>query len=304
MEVFISWSGVKSKAVAAILKDWLPAVIQAVKPYFTPEDLKKGTKWSTEISKKLDTCKIGIICLTSDNYNAPWILFEAGALSKHVDVSRVCPILFNLDAADISGPLVTFQFTLFVKEDIKRLVKMINAELENNAMADNVLDNVFEVWWPKLEAEVKAELSKKEKDTSNAVTRPDRELLEELLFLTRENLRRTPVQMASTVSVGLNDLVGYFRTLVQDIISVGQVEILKRPLQLMYRTLYFMVKKDTTSQDLGYKLQSIGLYIDMTPPKRGPRKRIDTEEIPNWLISEETTEEANKILEQEQEDDE
>jgi hypothetical protein len=118
MEVFISWSGTKSKALAEILKDWLPAVIQAVKPYYTPDDITKGTHWNTEISKKLESCRIGIICLTSDNFNAPWILFEAGALSKNLDKSRVCPILFDLDPADITGPLVQFQLTQFNKDDI------------------------------------------------------------------------------------------------------------------------------------------------------------------------------------------
>ncbi len=38
MKVFISWSGTKSKKIAEIFRKWIPGVIQAVKPYFTPDD--------------------------------------------------------------------------------------------------------------------------------------------------------------------------------------------------------------------------------------------------------------------------
>ena len=81
MKVFISWSGETSKGLAEALREWLPAVIQAVNPYFSPDDVSKGSRWSSEISKELEDSAIGIICLTKENLEAPWIMFEAGALS-------------------------------------------------------------------------------------------------------------------------------------------------------------------------------------------------------------------------------
>jgi hypothetical protein len=37
MKVFIVWSGTRSFEIAKALNDWLPRVIQAVKPFFSHE---------------------------------------------------------------------------------------------------------------------------------------------------------------------------------------------------------------------------------------------------------------------------
>lgn len=119
MKVFICWSGKTSKRLAEIFRDWIPAVIQAVKPYFSPEDVEKGARWYPEISKELEQCSAGLICLTRDNLEAPWIMFEAGALSKSVEKSRLIPLLFGIGTADIKGPLIQFQAAPFSKEEKK-----------------------------------------------------------------------------------------------------------------------------------------------------------------------------------------
>ena len=80
--VFISWSGQQSEEIAEELRNWIPSVLQFAKPYYTPNDIEKGAKWSSEVSQKLSECNVGIVCLTKDNFAKPWILFEAGALSK------------------------------------------------------------------------------------------------------------------------------------------------------------------------------------------------------------------------------
>src|ERR1051326_1201012 len=82
MKVFISWSGPLSQKLAAMLRVWLPSVIQVVKPYYSPDDINKGTRWAAEISKELEESQVGLLCITPDNLYSPWIMFEAGALSK------------------------------------------------------------------------------------------------------------------------------------------------------------------------------------------------------------------------------
>jgi hypothetical protein len=77
------------KKLAEILNAWLPQVIQAVRPFFTPDDIQKGARWGSEISKELEQTRVGIICLTRANLQAPWLMFEAGALAKSMKESRV-----------------------------------------------------------------------------------------------------------------------------------------------------------------------------------------------------------------------
>lgn len=183
-KVFISWSGDLSRKLAETLRDWLPSTLQYVKPYFTPEDIEKGTKWGSEIAKELENSNIGVICLTRDNTEKPWILFEAGALSKSIEKGRVCTLLFDLDAADVKGPLTNFQGTRFIKEDFKRLVVTINSAAGDARLESAVLDDVFDMWWPQLESKVNQILKSHEKGAKKE-KRSDRDILEELLELTR-----------------------------------------------------------------------------------------------------------------------
>ncbi|MCX8517150.1 MAG: toll/interleukin-1 receptor domain-containing protein [Rhodoferax sp.] len=188
-KVFISWSGALSQRLAEALRNWLPSALQFVKPYFSPDDIEKGTKWSSEISKELETSNIGIICLTRDNTEKPWILFEAGALSKSLEKSRVCTLLFDVEPADVKGPLTSFQGTRFAREDFKRLFVGINSVAAENRLDPAVLDTVFDMWWPKLEQAVEAILKAGDKG-SKKERRTERDILEELLELSRMNAAR------------------------------------------------------------------------------------------------------------------
>ena len=184
MKIFISWSGDKSKEIASVFKDWIPAVIQAAKPYFSPNDIDKGARWSNEIAKELEASRIGIICLTDDNLQAPWLMFEAGALSKSMDMGRVCPILFGVEPTDLAGPLVQFQAAPFSKDEIHKVIKAVNSQLGETSLDSNVLDSVFEKWWPDLDEKV-SKILEKERNSSGAELRSDRELLEEVLKISR-----------------------------------------------------------------------------------------------------------------------
>lgn len=119
MKVFISWSGERSKAVAAALRYWLPKVIQALDPWMSADDIEKGTRWRSGIANELEQSSVGIICLTRENLASPWIHFEAGALSKQQDKTYVCTLLVGLEPTDVREPLAQFQHTRATKDDLR-----------------------------------------------------------------------------------------------------------------------------------------------------------------------------------------
>lgn len=188
-KVFISWSGDLSRKLGEALREWLPAALQYVKPYFSPEDIEKGTKWNTEIAKELESSDIGVICLTLDNTEKPWILFEAGALSKSIDKSRVCTLLFGIEPADVKGPLTSFQSTRFARDDFKRLITTVNNTAGDAKLDTAVMDSVFEMWWPRLDSKVN-EILGSHNQHGEGNRRSERDMLEEVLELTRMNVSR------------------------------------------------------------------------------------------------------------------
>lgn len=192
MKVFISWSGEYSKGVAQAIFDFIPDVLQAVKPWMSSEDIRLGNQWPTEIKGSLQELNFGILCLTPDSVNSPWINFEAGALGKNVSnpETGVVGLLFDLTPTDFSGPLTLFQNAIFSAETMLKLLTQINSRL-TPPLDQKRLERSFEHNWPFLQkrvSEVKKGLSD---DVRREKKKPDRQLLEEILELVRSLSRRS-----------------------------------------------------------------------------------------------------------------
>ena len=154
IRVFLSWSGEKSKALAGVFNDWLPDVIQAVEPFYSP-DIEKGAGWIRELDSQLKDSTLGILFLTTDNVAAPWLLFEAGALSKSIEENRVCPLLFGIDKASVGFPLAKFQMTEFDTADVRKLLDTVNEALEReDRVSKERLDRSFARQWKVLHESV------------------------------------------------------------------------------------------------------------------------------------------------------
>jgi len=150
--IFISWSGRRSQWVADALRGWLPLVIQAAKPWMSDKDVQKSSRGLHEIARALEGIKLGICCLTPENLGAPWILYEAGALSKAPDdETRLWTYLLGgLGFQDVEVPLGMFQATKAEKEDTRKLVHSINAAIGGTPVPEANLNEIFDAMWPKL----------------------------------------------------------------------------------------------------------------------------------------------------------
>lgn len=188
MKIFISWSGEKSKGIAEFLKNWIEQIIQAAEPWISV-DIEKGKRWNAEISEKLENSKIGIFCVTKENLNSPWILFEAGAISKSTD-SYVCTFLVDINPTDLTGPLSLFQATKFKKEDIYKLLTTINQSISKfgeRALTTENLKALFEIFYPKLEEKINQTIKlSTDGQSPESEIRTERELLEETVQILRQ----------------------------------------------------------------------------------------------------------------------
>lgn len=219
MKVFLSWSGTRSHKVALVFRDWLPSVIQEIVPYVSSEDIDKGARWSTDIAKELSDSTFGILCVTRENINAPWLTFEAGALSKTMDKAFVSPFLFDIKRSEVDGPILQFQSTIFEKDDLKKLVTTLNKACDKDGLTSERLSKAFEVWYPTLQSELDklrdAEPPDQEKDGVSELQSPKaQEILEEILELSRINqkLIRNP---DGSLGSNLEEIRSLLRTLVE-----------------------------------------------------------------------------------------
>jgi hypothetical protein len=150
MKIFLSWSGARSKAVADAFALWLPQAIPAVEPWMS-SDRDEGIQWSRDISGQFEATAVGVICLTADNFTSPRILFEAGALAK--TNAHVGTFLLDPPRGAIGYPLRHFHHTVYEKDELRRLLVMVNAKViaaGERGLTELMLNHSFEAWWPRL----------------------------------------------------------------------------------------------------------------------------------------------------------
>jgi len=290
MNVFICWSGQRSKLIAQKLHDWVGNVIQSAKPWMSEHDILAGARWNFELTAKLKDAKVGILCLVPENLQAPWIHFEAGALSKALgDVTFVCPYLVEVSAADIEGPLAQFQAKLADKDGTKALLEMINVAI-GSPLTKEALDTAFDVWWPKLDAELKKIPPATGKKESH---RDQRAILEEVLDLVR-GLNRNPTTqlqlfadrvgfpitpvLAARISQGTS--ASYIRDVGYRLWTMFQNGQLKLPQHLIDAAPHSEITKGYLA-DLycDGRLKEVLPNNSIYPPEAFPKKSVGPEEI-------------------------
>jgi hypothetical protein len=135
--------------------------------------------------------------------------------------------LFGLEPTDIKGPLVQFQAAKFEASEIKRVVKMINSELGENSLAADVFDQVFNMWWPKLESDVS---QVRNIPAASFRSRSERDMLEEVLALSR-SISKTRVERRDEIHPeALEELLRVYSSLVGEFKdgSPAQARLLRR----------------------------------------------------------------------------
>lgn len=176
-KVFLSWSGERSKKMAQTLRSWLPLALHFVDPWMSEADIDAGDRWADAVAKELEVSNFGIICVTRESANAAWMLFEAGALAKSLQIAKVIPLLLDLDFREITGPLAQFQAKKVDKVGVSEIAQSIN-DASPSSIPDARLHQLLDALWPQLEKGIAAI------PTATSVAkhaRPQGEVLEELV---------------------------------------------------------------------------------------------------------------------------
>jgi hypothetical protein len=186
MKVFISQAQERSRALATELQVFIRRLVPATEPWMSTTGIEKGTRWNKELTDNLEQAGAGLICLTTENLNDRWILFESGALSRK-PADKVWTYLLDLEYTQVEPPLSQFQHTKAEKNDTWQLVASINKTVETSGEKPRHPDDLrdqFETLWPKLEERIQQ--LRTQRPGPPARKRGTDEILEELLGLVRD----------------------------------------------------------------------------------------------------------------------
>lgn len=208
MRVFLSWSGDMSKGVATRLKDWLPYVVPAVRPWMSSHDIQAGALWEHELAKSLANTDIAILVMTRHNQGAPWLLYEAGVLSAHAALKRVVPYRVDLPLSELAAPITRFQSVDANEDGTKRLVDSLNLALPpRERVGPERFATYFSMFWPRLQAALTAAQGVAAR--AGVRRRPAEDYLEEILELLRStrSAAAPPPTQQSSIDAALHGLV-------------------------------------------------------------------------------------------------
>ncbi|MBH1590384.1 hypothetical protein I5T82_17210 [Stenotrophomonas maltophilia] len=219
MKVFFSWSGGKSHGIAKVLADWIPCVVQAVDPWISSKDIDRGSIWFSEISDQLRETNFGVVLVTKENQDRPWLLFEAGALSKGLTESRVCTVLVDLNVRDIDSgsPLRQLNHSMLDKEGVLSLVRTINSRLDSGSLPEKRLEQTFNAMWPELAGRV--EEIQRSDPAPTSPERNDQDVLNDIL----ENVLRINKKVSAGVSLRSGPYIDsqHAKILIRNLVKMG-----------------------------------------------------------------------------------
>ena len=122
---------------------------------------------------------------------------------------------------------------------MRRVVGMMNKHSGDRKISEDMLSSSFEAMWPKLEAAIEDVLSKPGAPAPSRA-RTDRELLEEILNLTRARARSAPSPRSRVSRLAVRDLKESLDALSAKIASEGLDHVIADELALLRRVADYL----------------------------------------------------------------
>ena len=187
MSVFISWSGKRSRRVAEAFYECLPPILAKSKSdFYLSTGIYKGADWNANLNDGLQAANFGILCVTKENYSAPWMIYEAGFLSHKAGIGKVAPFLLDISPSELQGPVTQFQSTVFEKRDLEELVVAVYRS-ETSHIQENDVRSSFNTVYDKLAEGLHEALAMRVEDGAEDMARKTLAGVEQLLHFSAEN---------------------------------------------------------------------------------------------------------------------
>jgi len=145
-KIFISWSKPLSKVLAHEIKYIINEVFDnKIDIFMSDYSISMGDQWFPKIRDALQSSHLGIIVLTEENDNQPWLMFESGALASTVPI---IPIYYG--DRKVESPIKAYQsMTDFSKSDLPFFLKSISDHLGFDIGMIH-FENYVDKEWPKI----------------------------------------------------------------------------------------------------------------------------------------------------------
>lgn len=104
----------------------------------------------TEWRRILKDAGYGLLCVTRDSVQSPWLLFEAGMMSSTPSIPVRMALSFGVSPSELLGPLRQFQSFSSDREGIYRLVCELNNYSATGISLDT-LNSLFDTMYPALQ---------------------------------------------------------------------------------------------------------------------------------------------------------
>jgi hypothetical protein len=152
---FLSWSGTLSGEIASYIKtDILDPLFEDFIEPFISSEIGVGNLFAPEILERLKKSDFGIVCITAENIEKPWVSFECGGLVNNGKKDNLYVILVDISVdmlKRLNQPLSEFQAVHLDKDGIVNLIRKISTsvlQVENSCYENRIHER-----WDKHEKE-------------------------------------------------------------------------------------------------------------------------------------------------------
>ncbi len=208
--IFISWSLDQGRQLATLTKEWIESIFMTQKCFVSSEDICGGTDWWDEIKKSLDFASVGIFCITDDNKDRPWILYEAGRIAGRLKGKGVIPMVFGISAIPPDNPLAKHQARfcnkgkaqyLKVLEDINNYLPA-EGKIRKKDWIKKQFDQSWEEYGPRFE-EVIGKLNENKQESQKEYKSEKKQVSSGRMIL-EQKVEQRQVQMEEEGNLGNN----------------------------------------------------------------------------------------------------